>query len=177
MKLQLFHGTSKKNAEQIEKEGFKIGKSYNWRVHSKEGFVYLSLAYAPFYCINADPKGEGLAIIKVEVDTDNLYPDEDYIMYALGKPKYTQKDLNNINFEGLKSLWEFSLKYMGNVAVQPDKVKIIGVRYFDGKYLLVKCDSLISPINFKIMGDYYAKLSKWIFEGKDYLEFPNFVGI
>lgn len=176
MKITLFHGTSEANAKEIEQHGFEPNKKYNWRVKSKEGFVYISQAYSPFYAMNSDPDGDGLALIKVEVDTDDLYPDEDYIMYAIGKPKYTQEDLDKVNLEGLKNLWDFSLKYMGNVAVKPDKIKILGIRYFDGKHLLLKCDPVISPINFKIMGSYYEELSNWIFDGKDYLEFPNFMG-
>jgi len=177
MKIQLFHGTSEKNAKEIEKHGFEPDKKYNWRVKSKKGFVYLSTAYAPFYCMNADAKGDGLALIKVEVDTDDLYPDEDYIMYAIGKPKYTQEDLDKVNLEGLKNLWDFSLKYMGNVAVKPDKIKIIGVTYFNGKNLIHRCDPVISPINFRIMGEYYKQLSEWIFQGKEIINFPNFMGL
>jgi len=175
MKIQLFHGTSEKNAKEIEKHGFEPDKKYNWRVKSKKGFVYLSTAYAPFYCMNADAKGDGLALIKVEVDTDDLYPEDDFLMNVAGKPKYTQKELDNIDLEANKHLWKESLKFMGNVAVKPDKIKIIGVTYFNGKNLIHRCDPVISPINFRIMGGYYEELSNWIFEGKDYLEFPNFM--
>jgi RNA:NAD 2'-phosphotransferase (TPT1/KptA family) len=31
MKIQLYHGTSKENAEKIKKEGFIADKKYNWR--------------------------------------------------------------------------------------------------------------------------------------------------
>ena len=46
---------------------------YNWQVKSKPGFVYLSLAYAPFYANAADSKSR--ALIKVEVKESALYQD------------------------------------------------------------------------------------------------------
>lgn len=176
-KIILFHGTSQVNGKEIEQHGFEPNKKYNWKIKSKKGWVYLSSAYAPFFCMNADPEGKGLALIKVEVDIDDIYPEDDFIMYSFGKPKYTQKELNKVNLLKYKQLGEVSLKYMGNVAVKPDKVKILGIRYFDGKDLIMKCDPVISPINFKIMGGYYEELSNWIFDGKDILKFPNFMGI
>jgi len=83
MKLILYHGTSAKNAKQIEKEGFVVGKKYNWKVKSKEGFIYLSLAYAPFYAMNHN--STKLALIKVEVDSKDCYPEDDFLMFAFGK--------------------------------------------------------------------------------------------
>jgi len=49
----LYHGTTKENAERIMKEGFIPDKKYNWKIKSKQGFVYLSSAYAPFYAMTA----------------------------------------------------------------------------------------------------------------------------
>lgn len=171
-KLILYHGTSEKNAKQIEKEGFVVGKKYNWKVKSKEGFIYLSLSYAPFYAMNTNSKR--LALIKVEVDEKDLYPEDDFLMFAFRKQVYTHKELNKINFEFFKKYWKESLKYMGNVAVKPDKIKIMGVTYFDGRNMIYKCDPVISPMNFLIMGKYYEELSNWIFEGKDILKFKRF---
>jgi hypothetical protein len=174
-KIILYHGTSEANAKKIEKEGFILGKKYNWKIKSKKGFVYLSSAYAPFYAMNCDKNGNDLAIVKVEVDEEDLYPEDDFIMYVLKKPVYTQEELDNINLEDYKHLWKASLKYMGNVAVKSDKIKIIGIKYFNGRYLIYKCDPVISPINFQIMGDYYKELSEWIFEGKEIIKFKSFI--
>jgi len=170
-KIILYHGTSMKNAKRIEKEGFVPDKRYNWKVKSKKGFVYLSSAYAPFYALNHGTKM--LALIKVEVDTNDLYPEDDFIMFAIKKPSYTQEELDGISLENNKNLWCKSLQFMGNVAVRPEKIKIIGIRIFNGEKLIFKCDPVISPTNFLIMGDYYKKLSEWIFEGKDFMDFPN----
>lgn len=65
------------------------------------------------------------------------------------------------------------MKNMGNVAVKPEKIKIIGIRIFNGKLLVMKCDPVICPLNFMIMGDYYKKLTEWIYSGKDFMKFPN----
>jgi hypothetical protein len=106
----LFHGTTEANAKRIMKEGFKPDKKYNWQVKSKTGFVYLSLEYAPFYANAANGESRNRALIKVEVKESALYPDEDYVMYGLGKPKYTQADLNRLDLEEHKWLSEKSLK-------------------------------------------------------------------
>ncbi len=90
-KLILYHGTSESNGKKIMKEGFIPDKKYNWKIKSKSGFVYLSLAYAPFYAEMAKNKSNMGAIIAVEVDERKLYPEDDFIMYSLGRPKYTQR--------------------------------------------------------------------------------------
>jgi hypothetical protein len=177
MKLILYHGTSEKNAKQIEKEGFVSGKKYNWKVKSKKGFVYLSTAYAPFFAMASDKKCDGLALIKVEVESKDCYPEDDFLMCIAKQqkfPNYTQEEFKRINLEDYKKLWKASLEYMGNVAVRPDKIKILGVKYFNGEKLLWKCDPVICPLNFKIMGDYYKELTEWIFDGKDYMKFKGF---
>lgn len=173
-KIILYHGTSQENAEKIMKEGFKTDQKYNWEVKSKKGFVYLSKAYAPFYAMNAT-KSDKLALIKVEVDLDDLYPEDDFIMFAKGKPKYSQEELDKIDMEYEKPLWSSSLKYMGNVAVKPQNIKVLGIKSFNGKHLLLRCDPVISPMNFKFMGNYYKELNDWIFEGKEILKFKFFM--
>lgn len=177
MKLILYHGTSEKRALQIQREGFKPDNHYNWGVKSKKGFVYLSSAYSPFYAMAANRNGNRLAIIKVEVDEKDIYPEDDFVMCMLGYPKYNQAQIDGINLKRFKKLANMSLQYMGNVAVKPENVKILGVRCFDGKRLLWKCDPVISPINFRIMGDYYKGLTEWIFDGKDFMEYSSFTGL
>ena len=175
VKMIFYHGTSEENAKRIEKEGFVPDRKYNWKVKGKKGFVYLSLAYAPFYALNAGfPR---LAIIKVEVDTEDLYPEDDFIMLAMKRPSYTQNEINMIDLEEYKNLWVESIQYLGNVAVKPEKIRVLGIRFFDGKKLIMKCDPVISPLNYKILGEYYRKLTEWIFDGKDFMEFPSFMAV
>jgi hypothetical protein len=174
VKLIIYHGTSKRNAEKIIKEGFKTNNiKNNWVVKSKEGFVSFSLSYAPFFA-QATNKEE-LAIIKVEIDEEDLYPEDDFMMYLIGKPAYTKKELEEIDFEENKHLWRGSLKHMGNVNAKPDKIKIIGVTFFSSKNLLMKCDPVISPMNYMIMGRYYLEMTEWIYSGKPIEEFKNFI--
>lgn len=176
--LIIYHGTSAENARKIMTEGFKVeGVKRNWEIASKEGFVYFSLAYAPFYAMSCDSDTENeaeLALIKVSIAEEDLYPEDDFIMLALhGKSKYDAEDLAKVDFEKEKGYWTNSLLHMGNVAAKPDKVKILGVRYFKGRELIQKCDPVISPMNFKIMGQYYYKLTKWIYEGKKIMDFEE----
>jgi hypothetical protein len=177
-KLIFYHGTSEANAKKILAEGFKVeGVKRNWKIIPKTGLCYFSLAYAIFYAMNGDnkEKEQKIAIIKVAIDEDDLYPEDDFIMYAMGKPKYTQEELDAVDFEKIKHLWKKSVIYMGNVSAKPDKVKVLGVTYFYGRQLQYFCDPVITPLNFKYMGDYYRKMTEWIFEGKDIKEFPHFM--
>jgi hypothetical protein len=161
-KITLFHGTSEKNAKQIKKEGFISGKNSNWEIKSKKYFVHLSTAYAPFFAMQHNTKK--LALIKVEVDISCLYPDDDFIMRALGKTIYTQEDIDSVDMEQYKKYWEKSLQYMGSVSCFSNNCKIIGITYFSGKDLISKCDPMITPKNYYFLGDYYKKLSNYIFE-------------
>jgi len=170
----LYHGTSQRNGKKIMKEGFLPDKKYNWKVKSKRGFVYLSLAYAPFYAETAKNKTDMGAIIKVEADERKLYPEDDFLMYSLGKPKYTQKDLDGVDVEKLQGRYQKSLKYMGNACAKPNDIKIIGVSYFDMSKLVFVCDPVISPLNYKIMGSYYLSLTEWIYNGNLPQDFKSF---
>lgn len=169
MKLITYHGTSEKNAKKIMKEGFKTDINHNWKVKSKKGFVYFSDAYAPFYAGMNKGNSNKLAIIKVEIDYKDLYPEDDFLMRYLNKPVYTQEELGSVSFSKYKYLWPLSLRSMGNVAARPDKIKILGITCFDGNKLLMKCDPVISPMNYQILGNYYRKLTEMIFNKEDWL--------
>jgi hypothetical protein len=171
MKRTFYHGTSATNARKIVKEGFKVDGKHNWKVKSKKGFVYFSLAYAPFFAMNAG--GSKLALVKVSVDTEDLYPEDDFLMRALGKPVYTQKELDKVDFEKYQCFWGMSLADMGSACAKPEKIVILDVCFFDGTKLIHKCDPVISPMNYKIMGNYYKELTEWIFEGNDIMEFKS----
>jgi hypothetical protein len=162
----LFHGTSEKAGKQIMEHGFGSGKA-NWKVVGKPGFIYLSLAYAPFYAM-ASHASSG-ALIKVEVDEEDLYPEDDFIMTVLfKKPVYNQAELDKVDLEKFKHLAKDSLRFMGNACAKFDKVKILGVKFFDMRGLLIVCDPSITPINYAILGRYYNKLTNAIFNGDDF---------
>lgn len=170
--MKLYYGTLKKAAKEIMKNGFIPDKSYNWKIKSKAGYVYLSLAYAPFYAMaSKDEETTERSLILVEVDEQHLYPDDYFIMYMFDKPSYTQKELDKINLEDFKQYYEESLQYLGSAYTKPENIKIIGCRIFDAKLLLQVCDPSITPINYKFMGNYYKELTKWIYEGNNPIEF------
>lgn len=167
VKLTLYHGTSAANARKIMSNGFVPDTKYNWKIKSKKGFVYLSLAYAPFYAMASKNNNNNLALIKVTVDTKNLYPDEDFIMFMKNKPVYSQSELDKINLNHFQVWWKQSLNFLGNAAAKPKDITIKGVRYFNGKNLLMVCDPTITPMNYKFMGEHYRQLSKNIYKGMD----------
>jgi hypothetical protein len=158
----LYHGTSAYYGRMIAKHGFKQGRP-NWKVQSKPGFIYLSVAYAPFYTMVH--KSHNVALVKVEVPDDRIYPDDDFVMYALKKPVYTQEDLDRIDLEDYKALAEASLNYLGSVCVRTEDAKVLGVHYFDSRRLILICDPSITPMNYAIMGDYYRGLTEALYDG------------
>ena len=170
-KMIFYHGTSEAKAKKIIKEGFKLDVKNNWKVKSKKGFIYFSLAYAPFYAMYN--KGDKLAIIKVEVDDEDLYPEDDFLMRMLEKPVYTQEELDAVDFEKYKPLWEASIAFMGNACAKPEAIKVLGAGYFNGVNLVMKCDPVISPLNYKVMGQYYRDMTEWLFEGNPIEQFEG----
>jgi hypothetical protein len=87
---------------------------------------------------------------------------------------YTQEELEKVDYEIHKDKWKNSLKSMGNVNAKPEHIKIIGVTFFNSKGLLNKCDPVICPMNYMIMGKYYLELTEWIYEGKKIEDFKKF---
>lgn len=167
--IKLYHGTNKSRGQQIQKEGFKSlesGIKANWQVRSKEQFVYLSDAYAPFFAMmNREGENTGV-LIKVEVDIDNLYPDDDWLMAEVfEKPRYSQKEINDIDLEKYKELALLSLIRLGSVCTKPEYIKIIGFKEFDMRRLVVISDPVICVTNYLVMGNYYKWLSDELYKG------------
>lgn len=167
MKIELYHGTSKENADLILKEGFKDrveANKRNWdgRILSQAGFVYLSRVYPFFYGSNASPDNEKEAsVLKVVVDTKNLYPDEDVLRHAGIE--------GDIDLEDYKHHGKLSLKALGNIAVRPEHIeKILGRKDFNVFEMAMYSDPSMSPINYKIMGGYYKKLTDTWWKGGDW---------
>ena len=174
--MKFYHGTSPKNGQKIAKEGFVPDKTYNWDLKSKKGFVYLSLAYSPFYAMAATKSGKMLAIVCCEVDEENLYPDDDFVLtkfYGKNHHEATQALIDKVDLEEYKDYWADSLSWMGNAAARPEDVTVLGVRYFDGSNLIWKFDPVMSPMNYMFMGNYYRQLSDWIYEGHEVIDFDK----
>lgn len=169
MKVQLYHGTSVKNADAIMAQGFKdrvaVGRG-NWagKIQSQAGFVYLSSSYAFYFAMKAAGNAKMASVIKVEVDTDDLYPDEDLLHF---------KGLENRHYRDKLHLYKHlapqSLSDLGNVAIRADApIKILGRKDFNTREMWMWSDPSISPLNYRILGGYYRALTDTWFEGGDW---------
>jgi hypothetical protein len=174
--IKLYHGTSVVNADRIMAGGFKDrveGGNKNWdgKVLSQAGFVYLTRAYPFFYGMAASKENDEMAsVIKVQVRIDDLYPDEDVIRLGIGREK-------DIDIRDYKQYAELSLEKLGNVAIQPDKiVKILGRKDFSLGEMIRYSDPSMTPLNYRILGQYYRDLTDRWWSGDDYSKVEYFKG-
>jgi hypothetical protein len=162
----LYHGTSKFKARKIMKEGFSEDGKPNWAVPSRRGFVYLSTAYAPFFSMYA---GKGLtgSLIKMDVPPENWYPDDDWLMLALGKAKYTINELLDVDPDQYRDYAMKSYEQLGCISVRVEDITpemIVGAKDYNMKNILSVSDPIIAPANYMIMGSHYRALSDYIYE-------------
>lgn len=169
--IYLYHGTTQSRAEKIMAEGFKLDMRRRvWKktAGANHGYIYLSSAYAPYYAACAATKKDLPAIIKCGVDERYLRPDEDFIMQALGKNKYTQDELDaayeradyQLSFNG-----QLSLDKLGVCAAAPQHVTPLGVQVLP-RDIIMYWDTTISLQAFGLLGGYYSDLSNWVYQGK-----------
>lgn len=126
----LYHGTSAENLENILKEGLQPRKITGKTVYEKKelshpDFVYLTRTFPVAYAYSI-PDVKKIAILRIEVDEKDFYPDEDYVerhsLYVQGNKLV----LTSINPKDHKDLWEKSLELMHSVCVErvlPDQIK------------------------------------------------------
>lgn len=173
--MKLYHGTSLACAEAIQKDGFKdrVGAGVsNWGEKSgQEGFIYLTRAYPFYYGQAASGEDKMAAVLQVEVDQNEFYPDEDFLTYVgLDDPQ---------NIEKYKHLgWE-SYQRLGNVAVKPEAIKaILGRKDFSVLEMFRFSDPSMSPMNYQILGEYYRQLTDkwWAGEPYEHLKTYDFLG-
>lgn len=170
MLVELYHGTSVESANLILKHGFKdrvaSGKSrWSGKVKSQEGVVYLTRAYPFFYAMNAAENRETAAVLKVEVDIDDLLPDEDYLRWA----GIVQTERQKVDLRKYQHLAERALEKLGNVAVDPDNIKrVLGKKLFAVGEMWQYSDPSMSPLNYSILGGYYRKLTDTWWAGGDW---------
>ena len=158
MLIKLYHGTNVQNAKRILKEGLKDrikSKRKNWEgdVESQSEFVYLTRAYPFYYAMNAAKSGNEASVLLVEVDTKDLYPDEDFLKQSGLKGQV-------VDIRNYKRYASMSLEKLGNVAIRPSKIKqIIGHKSFEIDKMIMYSDPSMNVLNYKILGDYYRKLT------------------
>ena len=167
MKIELYHGTSAEAADLIMQHGFKdrvAAGRRNWDGHilSKAGFVYLTRAYPFFYAMNAAGESEIASVLKVTVDTDDLYPDEDILRF--GGVKGTVA-----NMRKYKHFADIALEKLGNVAIKPEDIShTIGRKDFKIAEMWQYSDPAMSPLNYQVLGGYYRKLTDTWWDGGDW---------
>jgi hypothetical protein len=133
----LYHGTSERHLHAIQRHGLlprRMTGESNWsgKVASKKGFVYLTDAYPVYFAVGpalgAECAPADLLILKVDVDEDRLYPDEDFIAWALTDviQGVRQEEMNPfIDPRAHKGVWHLSLQYNGVVCtpeVLPERI-------------------------------------------------------
>lgn len=180
----VYHGTSETAARQALKSGIQprrlSGSDGNWKhtVKSNPDFVYLTVAYAPYYAAAVTDMGrERPAVIQIDLDAldqDRLFPDEDFIEQAMrGKPLGPSEELKKRNryviehIEGYRENWKLSLENLGTLCfkgVVPASA-ITKIVAFDASknpgVALDMLDPLVSLANYKWCGEKYRALTRW----------------
>lgn len=179
--MKLYHGTSSEHLMDILKNGIRPRgiREGNWeKCPSRPDCVYLTDAYGFFYAGSTiDDKGT-MCIIEVDVPTDGLLPDEDFVEQAMRHDVDTEQDPDyNVlaatwairdNLEAYRKYWDASLLGLGNVAyqatIQPHQI----TRYalVDDTAFLMAFDPVICLANYGLMGAYYRNSMKWLFDPK-----------
>lgn len=185
--MKLYHGTSSRYLKSILENGLlprnESGVS-NWKGHvvSKEGFIYLSDAYPVYFACQATKADDDLLIIEVEVEKQDLYPDEDFVARWMkyNFPRFAKMPLAEINsyvdMEAKQNLAEISLQLNGNVAIKSvpsHRICRHVIIPFSSKesrrrtimsVLSIGGDSCPITMNYKILGPMYRNCIQVLFD-------------
>ena len=177
----LYHGTSERHLHAIQRHGLlprRITGESNWdgSVASKAGFVYLTDAYPVYFAVGPSFAVESaptdLLILKVDLDEDRLYPDEDFIAWALtdGTQGVRQEEMNPfIDPRAYKDLWRSSLECNGVVCtpeVLPERILDHYVIRRSETELIdeLGLEPMPTPLNYRLMGSHYRRCIEALFE-------------
>jgi hypothetical protein len=176
----LYHGTSARHLHAIQRHGLlprEITGESNWSgdIESKEGFVYLTDAYPVYYATEPAFAEESapadLLILKVDVDEDRLYPDEDFIVWALAEGNQdVQEQLRPfIDPRDYKNAWHLSLEHNGVVCtpeVSPERILDHRVIARSEAELIFELglEPLPKPENYRLIGRHYRRCIEVLFE-------------
>lgn len=174
--MKLYHGTSTKHLDKMLTEGIKptgvTGVKSLWEVESAKDRVYLTSTYALYFAIHAAMKDEcDAVVIEVDVDENQLIPDEDFL--AQVKYKDSEHDLitltelirddipNYSKFDTIQ-LAEASLNNLGTVSiseVKPEQIirHVIVPNHHLADIVMSHCDPTISVMHHKLMSTVYKE--------------------
>ena len=185
-KVVLYHGTNTANLKKILKDGLcpRGNNEGNWThtISSRNDMVYLTNSYAVHFamCSMSEDDMHGMVVdpvvLEIEVDTKNLYPDEDFMEQATRTNSMWQGYFDDIGCEDMtartkhfrdniseyKEYYNDSLKHLGNACylgeIKPESIKRYSVLNTD--VVWDYSDPTITLMNYKILGSRYRKLSK-----------------
>jgi hypothetical protein len=168
--MLLYHGTSLSRLNGILHTGIqprRNGECGNWQdFPSKEGFVYLTDAYAGYFAAHATDKTDPAdmpVILEVSVATKDLYPDEDPLAQEWAR-KLTRplRDVHDsIDILDYKHLWKDSLDFIGNVAhfgsIAAAKIKRVALIADEGYWSVAQLPE-IGIEHYRSKGGWYRDL-------------------
>lgn len=192
--MKLYHGTSAQHLDTILSQGLKPrGKSTgNWShtTKSRSDCVYLTDAYAPYFCFSAVNGVADAKCLVVEIDTEKmdpvlLLPDEDTLVHGVKPTGDIPTDMKKrtrywrsrlLRFVGT-DMWATSLKFLGTCAykgiVPPEAITRYAVwPHKPNVTLAFVWDPTITPLNYKICGSSYRQGTQRLFGDVPY---PNHV--
>lgn len=183
LSTRIYHGTRGSNIPSILRDGIiPMGKT-NWpEFPSAPGFVYLTSVYAPYFagCVSDDEPWGIVEIDLGKLDTENLYPDEDFIEQATrgsgvhGAPGGIKDRTEFFRDKILeyRSSWPASLQFMGVCSYRgtiPAKA-ITRSSIFNPEtnpiISLLSMDPTITLMNYSVCSGKYSEITKWFMGGK-----------
>lgn len=109
---------------------------------------------------------------KVEKEDVYSHPNKYFVLMDIRLSENDTSDTKGLpDFSKDEDSVEWKLPFWARILVKEGSD---GILFFDGKNLISRCDPVITPINFKIMGTYYEELSEWLYQGKEVGRFKLF---
>lgn len=167
----LYHGTAESRLKRILKSGLKPrgrGRQGNWTgdTESMAGMVYVSSWLPLLYAGTAQRGGnDRMAIVEVELEPHELYPDEDFLRLASRAPRSEWSTLHplehqhaaqdSLRFLGTAATTGVGPKRLGRSVVVPNDIEL---------WSRLGGDVSVSPVAFRLFGEKYARLLKVLFD-------------
>lgn len=180
--MRLYHGTSSRHLARILDRGLEPRgrRKGNWKAYpSRRDMVYLTDSYAPFFAISGSKSGEKALILEVEVEVEDLYPDEDFIVQVLamqqGRPIEEIHDEIKDSLESYRHHAKDSLEGLGNCSHRGRLPETSLTRHClvdvarRNDLAMICMDPCISIMNYRFCGSKYMSVISWLFgDRKDF---------